>query len=273
MIALITGANSGIGLVTAQNLADKGFDLILLVRSQSKMDETKAAILQKTPTAKLDFYLTDLENLTQVKQTAADIKQKYTHLDRIINNAGYAANQIEFNADGLEKSFVGNHLGHFVLNYNLLDLVENAAEGRIINVSSLAHNNGKVSRFFQKNNNSLSKIAAYGDGKLANLLFAQALAKRLKKATAYSLHPGVVSTNFGSNFKGFLSFMLKIARPFFISPEQGAQTTIYLTTAKLDELKNYNGGYFAKSRYKKVSKNDINEQSADFLWTESEKYL
>ncbi len=273
MIALITGANSGIGLITAQSLAAKGFELILLVRSQAKADETKAAILAKTPNAKLDFFLTDLENLAQVKQTAADIRQKYTHLDRIINNAGYAPNTIEFNADGLEKSFVGNHLGHFVLNYHLLDLVENAAEGRIINLASLAHNAGKVERFFKKNYPSHTKWSAYGDGKLANVLFAKALAQRLKKATAYSLHPGVVSTNFGSNFTGILGFLVKIARVFFISPEKGAETTIYLATADFQELKNHNGAYFDKKRPKAISKSDVTAQNADFLWTESEKYV
>ena len=131
MNALITGANSGIGLITAQTLSSKGFELILLVRSQAKADETKAAILQKNANAKLDFYIVDLENLAEVKIIAQQIQQKYTHIDRIINNAGYSPNAIQFDTNGLEKSFVGNHLGHFVLTHHLLALVEKIGRAHV----------------------------------------------------------------------------------------------------------------------------------------------
>ncbi len=174
---LITGANSGIGLATAKALALQQYQLILLVRSQQKADETKAEILKHTPNAQLDFYLADLTALGSVKKAAEAIKAKYTSLDRLINNAGYSPVGISFTADGYEKSFVANHLGHFVLTMNLLDLLKKSPESRVINLSSAAHALGKVNRLFQKRNTKLSDMGAYGDGKLANILFTKGLAK------------------------------------------------------------------------------------------------
>ena len=146
---LITGANSGIGLATAKALAAQSYQLILLVRSQQKVDETKAEILKHTPNAQLDFYLADLMDFGSVKKATDAIKAKYTVLDRLINNAGYSPVGISFTADGYEKSFAANHLGHFVLTMNLLNLLKKSSESRVINLSSAAHALGKVNRLFQ----------------------------------------------------------------------------------------------------------------------------
>ena len=199
------------------------------------------------------------------------IKKRYTKIDRIINNAGYSPDVIAFTKDGYEKSFIANHLGHFVLTLNLLDLLEASGEGRIISVSSAIHSLGKVNRFFIKNNRDLTAFKAYGDGKLANILFTKGLAKRLagKPVLAFSLHPGVVGTNFGGNFTGFSSILVKLAKPFMISSEEGAKTSLFLATTPLENVKRDNGKYFDKSKVKATNNNDITTQNVDWLWEKS----
>ena len=268
--ALITGANSGIGLATARALASQ-FQLIMLVRSQQKADETRAEILKVVPNAQLDFYLVDLIDLIAVKQVAEAIKAKYSSIDRLINNAGYSPVGMSFTADGYEKSFVANHLGHFVLTINLLELLKKSAECRVISVSSAAHGFGKVERLFQKNNTNLGDFAAYGDGKLANILFTKGLVKQTQGSTisAYSLHPGVVRSNFGSDMTGLLKLGFLMAQPFMISTEEGAATTIYLATTEAKNLKNCNGYYFAKSKPARLFNSGITSNNVDAFWVQS----
>lgn len=270
-IALITGANSGVGLATAKGLAMEGFDLILLVRSEAKAKATKEIILQRFKDVKIEFEIADLEDIESVKLAAEQIRKRHTKIDRIINNAGYSPDKISFTKDGYEKSFVANHLGHFALTTHLLDLVEASGEGRIINVSSAAHAFGKFSRFLIKNDKNLSAFKAYGDGKLANILFTKGLTKRLvgKPILAFSLHPGVVGTNFGGNFTGFSSFIVKLAKPFMISSEEGAETSIFLATTPLENVKKDNGKYFAKCRVKATNSNDITTDNINWLWEKS----
>ena len=270
-IALITGANSGVGLATAKGLAATGFDLILLVRSEAKAKATKEAILQRFPVTKVDYEIADLEDIDSVRFAVQQIRKRYVKIDRIINNAGYSPDEIAFTKDGYEKSFVANHLGHFALTISLLDLLEASQEGRIINISSAAHGLGKVSRFLIKNDKNLTAFKAYGDGKLANILFTKGLAKRLagKPILSFSLHPGLVGTNFGGNFTGFSSFLIKLAKPFMISSEEGAETSIFLATTSFENVKRDNGKYFAKCKVKSTNNNDITTDNADWLWEKS----
>lgn len=268
---LITGANSGVGLATASALAKQNSHLILLVRTQKKADETKAAILKVAPNAALDFYLVDLTDLSSVKKAADDINGKYTSIDRLVNNAGYSPVGISFTKDGYERSFVANHLGHFVLTMNLLKLLKASPESRVINVSSSAHAFGKASRLFIKNNKELSDIQAYGDGKLANILFTKGLVAHTQNTsvTSYALHPGVVKTNFGSDMNGLLKIVFMLARPFMISAKEGATTSVYLVNTAFENLKNQNGAYFKKSKRVFTSNKDINTKNVKQFWENS----
>ncbi len=269
--ALITGANSGLGLITVVELAKKEYQLILLVRSESKAKEAIAVILKSAPNTSISYEIADLADIASIKQAVNNISIKYSKIDRLINNAGYSPNKIEFTADGYEKSFIANHLGHFALTNGLLPLLINSAEARIISVSSTAHKMGNFSRFFLKNNKSLSLFDAYADGKLANILFTKGLQKQLKETNirAYSLHPGVVATNFGSNYTGPLAALIKFFKVFMISPEQGAATSVFLATTNLENIKNESGNYFDKCKVKATDHKDITEGNIDFFWSNS----
>ena len=270
-VALITGANSGVGLATAKGLAKEGFDLILLVRSRQKVDATQNEILQAFPNTKIDYEIADLEDVKSVIKATENIKRRYTKIDRIINNAGYSPDSIEFTHEGYEKSFVANHLGHFVLTINLLDLLEASGEGRVISVSSGAYAFGKTERMFTKNNKDLNTIKAYGDGKLANILFTKGLTKKLnnRAVLAFSLHPGVVNSGFGANFTGFSKFFTTLMRPFMITPEKGAMTSLFLATTELADIKNQNGEYFDKSKVKATKHKDITDENIEQFWQKS----
>jgi retinol dehydrogenase 12 len=270
-IALITGANSGIGLATAKGLAAADFDLILLVRSKQKAESAQNEILQQYPNAKIDIEIADLEDISSVINATENIKKRYTQIDRIINNAGYSPDSIEYTKDGYEKSFVANHLGHFALTNGLIDLVEASGEGRVINVSSGGYIFGKFDRMFTKNNADLSTMKAYGDGKLANILFTKGIFERMKgkSVTAYSLHPGVVNSNFGKNFTGFSKFITNLFRFLMITPEKGAKTSLFLATTDLGNIKNHSGNYFDASKVKVTKHKDITDENIERFWQKS----
>ena len=272
-IALITGANSGLGLATAQALARQGFTLIFLLRSREKGEKARKQILEKSPQAQIDLFFADLTDMDSIRQASQQIHANYDRIDCLINNAGYAPAQIEFTREGYEKSFVANHLGHFLLTLELIDLLKASGQGRIINLSSAAHAMGKSRRFFLKHNAKMNIWSAYGDGKLANLLFTKELANRLegKNVTAYAVHPGVVNTQFGRNFTDWWKYGFGILRPFMITTEEGAQTSIFLATADLP--KSYNGGYFSKSKPARTLNRDVNDYNAQLLWKRSEEAI
>ena len=273
--ALITGANAGIGLATATALARRGFNLILLCRSKTKGEEAVAAVQRINPAVTVELVLADLTDTNSIRRAAKQISDTHKQLDVLINNAGYSPDKIEF-TDNIEKSFYANHIGHFVLTYHLLDLLRASGEARVINLSSAAYALGKATRFFKRTEN-LSTIAAYGDGKLANILFTKELAKRYADSgiTAYAVHPGVVGTNFGANFTGVSGFLMGLARPLMRTPERGAETSVYLATAPLSALttldgqRGGSGGYFADLRPKTVKHSDHTDKQAAALWTKS----
>ena len=275
--ALITGANSGLGLATAKALAHRSFDLILLCRSEQKGRDAQAEVQKANPTVTVDFFTADLADLDSVRRAAGQINAKYPKLDVLINNAGYTPARIEF-VDGVEKSFYASHVGHFVLTNLLLDALKRAgANGpaRVISLSSAAYLGGRAARFFRKIDD-LSPTFAYCDDKLANLLFARELARRTagQGIVSYSVHPGAVRTNFGADTSGFLGTVLGWAGPLMRTPDKGAQTSVFLASAPLRSIgERNNGGYFADSAPKSTYNRDINDQKAAWLWEKTLPYV
>jgi len=276
--ALVTGANSGLGLATAKALAQRSFDLILVCRSEDRGKKAQAAVQQANPAVKVDLFLADLADPESVREVARAIRSAYDRIDVLINNAGYTPSSLEF-VDGVEKSFFASHVGHFILTNHLMDSLQAAGattgDARIINLSSAAYIGGRTARFFRQLDN-LSPLLAYCDDKLANLLFAKELAKRTagQGITAYSAHPGAVKTNFGSDTLGIVGNVLMLARPFMRTSEKGAQTTVFLASAPLKSIGvSNNGGYFADSAPKRTRNRDITDEKAAWLWEKTTQYL
>ncbi|KAH9602650.1 hypothetical protein KSS87_005135 [Heliosperma pusillum] len=207
LTALVTGASSGIGVETTRTLAMRGVHVVMAVRNVSAGTMVKEKILEEIPAAKIDVMELDLSSLASVEKFASEYKSLSLPLNLLINNAGIMATPYQLSKDNIELQFATNHLGHFHLTNLLLDVVKKTAqeskrEGRIVIVSSEAHRfaYGEGIRFDKLNDESgYSSLQAYGQSKLANILHANELARRLKdediNVTVNSLHPGSISTN------------------------------------------------------------------------------
>lgn len=269
---VITGANSGIGFESARNLARENH-IIAVCRNRQKAEAALAEIRAQLPNAHLDLVIADLGDLNSVVAAAQTIASLTPQVDVLLNNAGFFESQTHY-TDGIESTFYASHLGHMLLTIKLLPLLSKSNDARVVCVSSMAHTAGDASRFFTQPE-KYSSMQTYADAKFANLLFVKALAKNYADIlTAYSLHPGVVRTGFFSQFKGVLKKLIDWVSPlFFITAEQGAQTSIYLCTAPIDTLKPLSGSYFAKKQPQKSPNRGATQANADALWDKSMQFL
>ena len=249
--AIVTGANSGMGMATAAALADMGAMVVMLCRNEKRGQEALNKLSEKTD-RKLDLMLCDLGDLSSVKAFADAFRAKYEKLDILVNNAGFISLDRQTTKDGFERQFGVNHLGHFLLTMKLVDLIPSG--GRIINVSSGAHKTGKIHFDDINLTKGFNVIKAYSQSKLANVLFTRELAVRLKDQgiTVNCCHPGAVATNIGiSRDTGFGKTVTGMLRPFFQTPEQGARTAIYLASS--EDVSEVTGEYFYKCNIAKSS--------------------
>ncbi|RXG55126.1 Retinol dehydrogenase 12 [Armadillidium vulgare] len=239
---VITGGNTGIGKETARELAKRGGKVVILCRNVVK-GNVAAEEIQRETNSPVDVYELDLTDLQSIRKCAEDLKETQPKIDILINNAEYG-NLLLFTGvmmtpkletkDGLEMQIGTNHFGHFLLTLLLLNNIKAAPPSRIINVSSLAHEQGKMRWHDIHWKKKYSSIGAYSQSKLANVLFTKSLGEKLKGTgvTTYALHPGVVSTEltrhikstFGSCFNFLMNFIMRF---FSKTPLQGAQTSIY----------------------------------------------
>jgi retinol dehydrogenase-12 len=274
-IVLVTGATSGIGEVTARELARQGAHVIILARNREKAEKTQRNIITATGNKQVDTVLADLSVLQQVRNVAAELHAKYPRLDVLVNNAGlmFGAER-EVSADGYEMTLATNHLGPFLLTSLLLDLLQKSPAARIVNVASMAYRFSKPTLDDLQSEHSYSPIWEYGNTKLWNIMFTQELAQRLRShgitnVMTNSLHPGAVATGYGQQSGGWLSAALKLARPFMISPEQGAETSIFLATdAKVATI---SGGFFSKKKPEPVKSSFNTSANNRRLWELSEQ--
>ena len=194
---IITGANTGIGKETAVDLARRGARVILACRSAEKGEETVVEVRARSGNDKVVFRRLDLASLESVRQFASSILEEEPTIDILINNAGVSCCPYSKTEDGFEMQFGVNHLAHFLLTNLLLDRLKEAPTARIVNVSSIAHRHVKGINFDDLNSEkSYSPLVAYGQSKLANILFTRSLAKRLAGTSVITncLHPGVIRT-------------------------------------------------------------------------------
>ncbi|MBL8045750.1 MAG: SDR family oxidoreductase [Anaerolineales bacterium] len=268
---LVTGATAGIGEVTARELARQGAIVVGVGRNAEKCRTTAEQIRAATGNAQVSFIVADLSTQAGVRQVAEAFKRQHSRLDVLINNAGaYFANR-QTSVDGLELTFALNHMAYFLLTDLLLDVLKASAPARIINVASAAHRSPIKLNFDDlQNERGYNGFPAYGQSKLANVLFTYELARRLAGTgiTANTLHPGFVATNFGHNNGRVVSFFMKIIqRLSALQPEQGAATTLYLATSPAVE--GVTGKYFDQSRAVASSPESYDEAAARRLWEAS----
>jgi NAD(P)-dependent dehydrogenase (short-subunit alcohol dehydrogenase family) len=269
---VITGATSGIGKETALSLARQGHALYLLVRNTQKGDQVKQELVEQTGNKEINVIKCDLADLQSVRDAVAELSGKLFAINILINNAGGIFAGRELSKDRFEMTFTTNHLGHFLLTTSLMPLLQKG-QARIINVSSEAHKRGNPQFDDLQWEQSYNAWKAYGMNKLFNIYFTQSLASKFANTgiLAFSLHPGVVSTDFWIGFKGFGKLTTMLLRPFMITAEQGAETSIFLATAP--RLDKYNGGYFKKKKIAKTSAIATDTAARDKLWAISEKLI
>jgi retinol dehydrogenase-13 len=267
---LITGCNSGIGLETAKELASKGFNLILICRSQEKLNILHTELAQLNSNIKIAGYVCDLADLAQVQATAKQIATEQPDIDIVINNAGIWDSKHLSSTDGFELTWTVNYFAVFILTQHLLPILKNRAEQthdvRIINVGSEAHRTGRINfADFTK----FQLQSTYSSTKLADVMYTFKLARMLKGSgiTVNTLHPGVVATGLWRVLPGPLKWITNL---FLISAKEGAQTTIYLAT--LPELTE-TGKYYSKSTLAKPTKYSLDEKLQDELYTHTTEIL
>jgi NAD(P)-dependent dehydrogenase (short-subunit alcohol dehydrogenase family) len=268
---VITGATSGIGAVAADRLAQKGARIVFVARDRERGEETLKHLQAIAGHDSHAVHYADLMKLSEQKRVAQAIADSEPRVDVLINNAGALFNTRQETEDGLEKTFALNHMSYFTVTNVLLDKLKATPGARIVSTSSDAHKGAKLDFADLQSQKRYSGFGAYGRSKLCNILFTRELARRLAGTgvTANCLHPGFVGTRFGDQSGGILSGLIRIAKNFALTPEQGAQTIIYLASSPVVEGKS--GGYYVKSALATPTKEAQNDADAKRLWDASAK--
>jgi NAD(P)-dependent dehydrogenase (short-subunit alcohol dehydrogenase family) len=273
-IILITGATSGIGKAAAKILAKQGHTIILHGRNKTKTEHLCEEIKTESGNSNIDIFIADMFLLSDVKKMADDIKKKYQKLDVLINNAGGTMGKIrEATSENMEKNLVLNLLSPFLLTQLLLDRLAKSSSSRIINVSSEMHKFGGKPLFddFQLERN-YDAVRAYSLAKLYLIWITRHFAAELKQksmnhVTANTVHPGVAKTNFALDAdRGFFTnFIGNMLMRFSLTPEQGAESIVYLATS--DEVKNVSGNYYGpKKKLAKASDKFYSAKNEQIVW-------
>jgi retinol dehydrogenase-12 len=273
-VVLITGATNGIGKVAALELARQGASVVIVGRNPEKTTAVVDEIKRSTGNTHVESLIADLSSIAEVRRLADAFKQKYSRLDILINNAGATFTTRQETVDGLEMTFATNHLSYFLLTTLLLDVLKASAPARVVNVASDAHTMGKIDFDDLQNhkNFGFQGFRAYSNSKLANVLFTYELARRLEGTgvTANVLHPGFVASGFGMNNAGLFRGVLKVLQSMAaITPEQGAETILYLATSP--DVEGVTGKYWDKRKAITSSTVSYNVQTAQRLWDVSEQ--
>jgi NAD(P)-dependent dehydrogenase (short-subunit alcohol dehydrogenase family) len=276
-VVIVTGGNSGLGLETVRQLAKKGASTIMAARSEEKGKTAIASLMAELPNAKIELMLLDLANLASIKSFVDTFKVKYDQLHLLINNAGVMALPTRHEtADGFEMQFGTNHLGHFALTGQLLDLIESTDGGRVVNVSSMAHRRGKVDFANINSEKRYNAWEAYGLSKISNLYFTYEMQRKLdkagKKTRVLAAHPGWTQTNLQKH-SGFANFL----NPF-LAQKVDMGTLPQLMAAVQPDIKG--GEYYGPKGFMEMKGYPVQVDSipstkdigiAARLWDESEK--
>ncbi len=281
-ICLITGTTNGIGQATALELARMGATVVTVARDPQRGEAAVTELRRLSENESADLICCDLASLHQVRQLAETFKKRYQQLHVLIHNAGVLFPPAETSHDGLDTTFVVNHLAPFLLTQLLLDVLKASTPARIVTVASSSHRLGKINFARLQGKKAQPTFfpgwRAYNQSKLANILFTYELSRRLQGTgvTANCLHPGMVATNVAAGADGIFTgvinryrpllvrLFLKLPHTFLLTPEQGAKTTVYLAASK--DLEKLSGKYFVKKKDVNSSKRSHNRTLARQLW-------
>ena len=271
-VCLVTGATSGIGKATATSLAAQGAEVIVTGRNQRKADDTVSWIKSETGNKAVRYLLADFADLGQVRDLARALNEQTSQLDVLVNNAGAFFNTRRETPYGVEMTFLVNHLAPFLLTNLLLETLREGVSARIVNVTSAAHQYDSMNFDDLGFKRGYAGMKAYARSKLANLLFTYELSRRLdgSQVTANALHPGHVATDMWKTNFPVIGPTLKWVMGFFaLTPEQGADTAIYLASSP--EVEGFTGLYFADREAVQSSPLSYDEGVAQRLWQISEE--
>jgi NAD(P)-dependent dehydrogenase (short-subunit alcohol dehydrogenase family) len=267
---VVTGATSGLGEVAVLALAGLGARIVFVARDEARAQATMRKLEANAPGLGHRMHLADLSSMAETRKVGAAIAESEPRVDVLINNAGALFSHRRVTPEGLELTFALNHMAYFVLTEALRDKLIASAPARIVSTSSAAHQGVNLDFSDLQSARRYNGLRVYGRSKLANILFTRELGRRLASAgvTANCLHPGVVATRFGDSSGGWFGRLLPLLRPFFISPEKGADTIIYLGSSP--EVANTAGAYFVKRQITEPSAAARDDAAAKRLWEASE---
>jgi NAD(P)-dependent dehydrogenase (short-subunit alcohol dehydrogenase family) len=263
---VITGATSGIGEVAACELAQQGARIVLVARDRSRGEQTMKRLDAAAPGRNHVVHYANLSRLTEMKRVSEAIAASEERIDVLINNAGAIFTTRQVTGDALEMTFATNHIAYFVVTNLLLGRLKATPGARIVSTASDAHERAKLDFKDLQLETGYSGMAMYGRSKLMNILFTRELARRLSGTgvTANCLHPGFVATRFGDANGGLMSLVLRGAKKFALTPEEGAKTIVYLAASP--EVANVTGKYFHKCKQATPTAEAQNDANAKRLW-------
>jgi len=286
-VVVITGATSGIGQVASESLARMGARIVQVARDRGRGEAAWKRLRECAPSVAHTLHYADLARLSEMKRVAQEIAACEPRVDVLINNAGAMFGSRQVTEDGLESTFALNHMAYFVLTHGLRErlLTTSAsaasAPSRVVSTASDAHQGARLDfddlqsvrayrgGFFEWLRYGGPGFKVYGRSKLANILFTRELARRLAGTgvTANCLHPGFVATRFGDQSGGLISFGIRIAKRFALSPQQGAETLVYLASSP--EVASVTGKYFCQRRPVTPTREAQDDATAERLWVET----
>ncbi|MGB8705664.1 MAG: oxidoreductase [Gillisia sp.] len=253
-VAIVTGANAGLGFQTALGLVRKKVKVIMACRDVQKAQAAKNDLLKDVPEAELEILQINLSDLGSVNNFAIQFQKKYKQLDLLINNAGIMMPPYHKTKDGFELQMAANYFGHFALTGLLLDLLKRTHGSRVVSLSSIAHKKAEIDFQDIQSEKNYSKYKAYGQSKLACLMFAKELQRKLDKNNcqnpiSLAVHPGVSRTELFRHCPKWLTLLFSpLVSLFTQSPEEGAQPTL-MAALSTDIQK---GGYYGPQRFNEM---------------------
>jgi NAD(P)-dependent dehydrogenase (short-subunit alcohol dehydrogenase family) len=267
---LITGGTSGIGKAMAVAMTAMGANVVVVGRNPARGKAAVEEIKARSHSESVELMLADLSVQSEVRRLAEEFLERYDRLDVLANNAGLVQSKRTETPDGIETTLAINHLAPFLLTNLLIERLEQSAPSRVITVSSEAQRWGNVDFEDMQSRRKYRGFPVYGMTKLANIMFTYELAERLSGTgvTANCLHPGSVGTNFGQNNRGPMALFFRTFKPFMRSPEQGADTLIWLASSP--EVEGLSGMYFSDRKVIEAKKVTCDPAARRRLWEISE---